>query len=574
MDGRELLKKEELNMEYNTNEKTKLEESQGDASGKYHKERGVTDATIYNSISNYVALFGQIIVLLYASTLISIEEMGIYNLLNQIYFFVTVVIIFGVLNTINKYIPMFDQKDQKEKANKIAYSFVSLTLSISILITLIFVFFSNSISLFFFNTVSVKPYLILMSITFLFVPNRILSQLLISRFEIKKNFIGTIIGNIIIVVSTLVFLYFFKSISAYLLGRILGESIAALILFIQLIRVFGKPQLKIIPKELLIFSIPLFLTSFLTYFSNYIYNFIFNFYFGDYSKLGFLYYITIFFNAFKTIFDSFDQILIVYYGIILNSEDGIEKYREKTNQISKIMQSLSFIVFIIFSNLAPILIIFVINLFSAPEFYFEGTLTTILFGFYFILMMFQYICATLYHIEKQSTIILIIHSLSTISYGFFYFTIIKLLGLIGIPIAYILGNAVYLTLTYTRIKKQIKPSFNKRALKINFISIIPTVFIVVPLVLFLPRFDTVIIVNLILFEIKVPLVAILIAIGTLTLSLLSYLIVSRKLSLYLDEDKALFQQFFNERLANIFIKIFIKTNKNNGGNVNEVHNDN
>ena len=252
---------------------------------------------------------------------------------------------------------MFDQKDQKEKANKIAYSFVSLTLSISILITLIFVFFSNSISLFFFNTVSVKPYLILMSITFLFVPNRILSQLLISRFEIKKNFFGQVTGNLTIIVSTMVFLYFYKSINAYLLGRILGESIAAIILFIQMIRVFGKPQLKIIPKELLIFSIPLFLTSFLTYFSNYIYNFIFNFYFGDYSKLGFLYYITIFFNAFKTIFDSFDQILIVYYGIILNSEDGIEKYREKTNQISKIMQSLSFIHVHNYSNLAPIVML-------------------------------------------------------------------------------------------------------------------------------------------------------------------------------------------------------------------------
>ena len=57
-----IIEKEELNMEYNTNEKQNLKKAQV-TSGKYHKERGVTDATIYNSISNYVALFGQIIVL-------------------------------------------------------------------------------------------------------------------------------------------------------------------------------------------------------------------------------------------------------------------------------------------------------------------------------------------------------------------------------------------------------------------------------------------------------------------------------------------------------------------------------
>jgi O-antigen/teichoic acid export membrane protein len=466
--------------------------------------------------------------------------------------------LFGVQNTVNRFIPDFDQKGQKDKANQIAYSIVSLNLAISIAITLVFVFFSDYISLFVFNTVSVKPYITMLSITFLFVPYRTISQALISRFEIKKNALGVVSGNIAIIAFTLIFLYLYRSIDAFLLGRILGEIVATVILVVQMIRVFGKPQLKIVPKKLVIFSIPLFLTSFLNYFSTYIYNFVFNFYFGDYAKLGFLYYINIFFSTFKAIFDSFDQILIVYYGIILNSEDGMKKYREKTNQISKLMQSLSFIIFIIYSHLAPILIMFVVSLFSQPDFYFEGTLTTILFGLHFIIMMLQYMCATLYHIEKGSNSIFIVHLFTSIAHALFYFSIIKFLGLVGIPVAYVLGNVVYLTLTYLRIKNKMKPSFNKRGLIINFISSIPA-FIMIPLlVLFLPRFDNVIIVNLMLFELKVPLVAIIIAIGVLAFSMISYLIISRRLKLFQDEDKELFRQFFNEKMANILIKIFIK----------------
>ena len=71
--------------------------------------------------------------------------------------------------------------------------------------------------------------------------------------------------------------------------------------------------------------------------------------------------------------------------------------------------------------------------------------------------------------------------------------------------------------------------------------------------------------------------ALIIALGTLILSLFSYLAISRRLCLFLDEDKVIFQQFFSKKVANILIKIFIpngKNNKNSGEDADKVHNDN
>lgn len=429
---------------------------------------------------NFFLFSGNIIISLIVPIFLNLEQVGVYKEIFQYFPLVSVFVLFGMVNTSSKFITKYDSTDQKSKSSAVAYYTLILNCVISLVFMILFIIFSQQLSLFLTGSTQYYKYVQLLSIQFLFIPISLLNQFFIIRYKFKHYIIGNIIGNILTVLLMIILLIRTHDISSYFYSAIIGQLFTTIYLVVFVFLKYRNPDFSVSFLELLKYAVPLYFGNILIYFRGYIYNIIFlKLVVNSTAPMGLLSYITTSFSVINSAFNSFNALLIVSYSNILYKEGSEREYTQLTYQLSRIYQILALITSFGFMLLSPIFIRFLTGIYKSPSLYSVGTITSILFGIYFFISTFYYIIPTVIVIHKTSYVLLLINGLATAVYLLGFFIFISHFGMIGIPIALSLGLISYIAIYYIDISW--KFSIKKRSVSIGFKKIIlyltPFVFI-------------------------------------------------------------------------------------------------
>lgn len=521
-------------------------------------------ALILTLLSNFTTI-ADFLVVIYASTILTLENVGLYNLLNQYVPILTILIGFGMTNTVTKLITSHDIKHEKNISSGIVYKITLLNCLFGILFSIFFIIFSANLSTLLTTTPNYAFYMKLIGIQLIFIPNTIFNQFFVVRFKFKVYMITNLIGNLLRIVVFIFILNRTHDISAYFYSTMIGQGFKFIFLLFAIFFTFKKPDFSYSFKKIIKYSFPLFIGRFILYFKQWAYFIILNFVLIYQSganiallQIGLLSYIKMIFNIVNVSFNSLNNVLTVYYSTILNEPDSSKKYQDLTYGLSRFFQILSFIIGFGFMIIAPLYVKFITTIFHYDDLFSIGTLTMILYGIYFLLSSYYYICPTVINIHKTSKTLLIIHLKSAIIYLAGYFIFIWFFGMIGIPIAQCVGFVSFLWLCKQDISKKLKIGFNVNSLKKISSSIIVAI-IIIPILYIFTKLDTkIIIFTALSLNISIPIYSIIINGFGIILGFSIFFIVIRHLKVFNESDKKFFNQLFGKNLGKILFKVFVK----------------
>lgn len=531
---------------------------------KLKPKSGIMKGAFSLTALNYITFIGDILTTIYTSVVISnIQEIGIYNALLQYVPIVNLIVVFGLKNTANKFVGMYDTQGELKKSAGVTYSILLFNCTISLLSSCLFLFLPTVfLKIITIDTVYIK-YAQLLGLTFLFTPILVLNHLLILRYEFKDYMIANLIGSVLRQVFLVYFLYNLQDISAFFYSTLIGNGFIFLYLLVRILFIYGKPSFRISYSEVIKFAIPIFLSQIFVYLKQYIYNLIFLLYFQDLAQMGLLYYIVKLFNLVLTLFNSLHSVLTVFYAPIIYKENRNEKYYQVSFEISKLFQLISFLFGMVFITISPFFIRFITEIYSYTGIYSIGTISMFLFGVFIVLNIFYYIPPTLVNLYKDSHRILKVHFFATIVYSGSYFIFIKLFGMPGIPIGQILGFITFLILNTREIRKELRIGFDVLSFKKILLSFIP--FVVISPILFWIGLKDQKYIPMTLSDrvVHFPLGTLIFTIILISVALLGTIYTMRKLSVFTKTDENLFNSLFGKKFGKLLCLIFIK--KGNDG---------
>ncbi|MHA1821314.1 MAG: lipopolysaccharide biosynthesis protein [Promethearchaeota archaeon] len=519
------------------------------------------------SFLNYIIFIGDSLISLYASQTLDLKQIGRYNVLTYLIPTFSIIILFGLDNISGKYIPKYDEQKEYNKSAGFVFMSTLFSMTISLIFFLIYLIFSKPISTFLIGTPDYQHYIILESFFFLFIPVGLFNLFLLARYKYKRYFFSNIIGYSIKIITFIYFINKNRDISAFFYATIFGEGIKFFLTLINLILTYKKPNFSIEFKNKVKFAFPLFINNLINLlFSFSIPNAIFYYFFKDLGQMGILYYFFIITNASNIIINSISNVLTIYYASIIASSKSKEELRERfykiTFGISRIFSIISFIIglsFIIFSSLF-IKIIFYLFHYSSD--YSIATIMMIIYGFYFIFSSYYYIVPAMLNIFKNSTIILGLQLLRSLSSILFYFVFIKTLGLPGITLSRTLAFIIYLYFCKIRIEKEnIKIGFDRRILAKLVIASIPFAILLPITYLYNLKDTSFFMLNIFGLLFKIPLNAIIITTLALVIGLVLFLLILRILEGFKEDEKKLLEEMLGKKIGKIIIFFIVKKSK-------------
>ena len=178
--------------------------------------KGIVRGVFSLTSLNYIVLSFDIIIVFYASSFqIDLESMGIYNSLMQYVPILTLFAVFGFRNTSNKFITMFDTKNERNKSAAVVYFMTIFNCSASVLFSSLFLLIPSFFSNLLLNSPDYAYYIQLLGINMIFIPIVVFNQFFVLRYKFKTYMIGNLIGNIIRFIAIIILLNITQDISAY-----------------------------------------------------------------------------------------------------------------------------------------------------------------------------------------------------------------------------------------------------------------------------------------------------------------------------------------------------------------------
>lgn len=525
-------------------------------------QRLMVKGTVSLTFFNYLIYIGDFIILIFTPIFLDLAEFGVYRWIYQAIPLITTIISFGLKSTAIKFITYYDSKNEQSKSSAIVYLIILITCGLSFLFTTVFMIFSEQISFILTKSIDNSYYVQLMAFILLFIPILVFNQFFIARYKFNIHIIGNFVGNLL----RLCFLWFFlfqtRNISSFFYAGLIGQGFTFFFLLINIFRVFKKPTFSISLKEIFKYSLPLYLGTFFTYIKSIFYIQIFNMFVSPEirdEQMGLLSYVIIFFNLVNMIYNTLNSVITVYYSTIIYEDNAQEEYTKITYQLSKIYIFISFLIGFGFMLISPLVIKILVTLFDYSELYTTGTITMILYGFYFLASTFYYIPPTLLNMYKKSYKIVKIKAFSVMIYLIGYFLFIGTLGMIGIPIGLTSGFLFYILLAKYYISKKFKIGFDRVFFFKMMISSIPII-ISIPLLYFFTIGDqSLLIIHLVGdLQFTIPYIVVIVNISVILIVLCIFILLSRKITLFSQSDAVLFKKLFGTKWGAIIYRIFVK----------------
>lgn len=515
-------------------------------------------------IRNYIFIFGNLLISIYASTILNIGDIGIYNLGSELVIFVSIIIVFGFSHAILKHIPLFESTNESRKASALAYYSWTFTCLIGLIASSTLFFFKRSFSILLFNDEIHENFMLFISIWILFVPNEVMSQIFISRYDFKKYLLANLLGECVLMIVRISLLITFRTIEAYFFSIILSEALKFVIFTMELFLTFRKPDFSLSFKKIIRYSMPFFAGNILNYFQFSISNLIVYFYFHDLQQIGILYYINFLNNLISNIFNSWHQVLVSLYSPVIYGENSKEKYKIMSQKISKYFQFLTFFIGLGFMAFVPVYVSIITTLYHYYTVFYQAVLTLYIFGLRYIFVFFDYVSPSIIVIEKGSIPILTIHAKVSGIYLLCYVITIAIFGLPGIPLSFLIGNLIFYYLIRRRVETHaFEIGFNKVSLRSIIIASIPA-FLAIPTIYFcVVTFKETIILSLIFFEIEFPIVAFLLSAGIFFVMMGAMLSLLRHFKFFSQDDADLLNQLLGKRLFGLISKFIYQRQAQN-----------
>ena len=149
-------------------------------------KQGLAKGFVTLTVLNNLTVIGDFVVMLFASTVLTLDDIGLYHLLFQIIPLFTLFINYGFVNTSTKFVPYYDSKKEEHKGAAVAYFITLLNCMFAIVIATIMLIFSNKFSILFTQTDDYSHYIKLTAIGLIFVPNATINQLFVVRYKIGR----------------------------------------------------------------------------------------------------------------------------------------------------------------------------------------------------------------------------------------------------------------------------------------------------------------------------------------------------------------------------------------------------
>lgn len=519
-----------------------------------------TIGTLAITTRNYIVTIAGFLIYLWASTILTAGDIGMFNLISQYVIFFAIFIGFGLSTTVQKYISQFISKNQEQKVAGIVYKILFLNCLIAIIFGSFFIFFNSNLAQIFLNSNDYSKYFFLVGFWLFFIPNDVLGQIFISTYQFKKYFYPIFFGDILGIILKIYFLLTYRNIDAFFLSVILSEGIKFALLWCEIALKFRKLDLSIKFREIIRYAFPLLLGNILNYCQYSISTFIFYYYYPDFNQLGILFYINFVYQAIYTFFSSMHNVLITYYGPIIHGENSSENYQILTFRLSKIFTIISFSIGLGVMCIGPFYFALICTLFNYSTIYSQAALTMIFFGVFFICLSYYFIGPAVIHTSKKSNVIVLIQAgVAAISIPA-YFILIRFFGMVGIPIAYTIGLLGYYYFSQrVNNKAGLRTSFDKNSLKKILFASLPATIIVPSLFFFcsndfLPAM-------IMVFNLQFPYIAF---IATLVLGgafFVLFFVLLRKMEFFINEDIPILQGMLGNKITNLISKILISKRK-------------
>jgi len=167
----------------------------GAISQKYRKR--IAQGFVVLTVLNNLTVMGDFFVMLFASTVLTLDKIGLYQLLFQFIPLFTIFINYGFINTSTKFVPYYDSKKDEQKAAAVAYFITILNCIFALIISVIMLLFSRQFSLLLTGTEIFWDYINLIAICLIFVPNATINQLFVVRYKFKPYLVGNLAGNLL-----------------------------------------------------------------------------------------------------------------------------------------------------------------------------------------------------------------------------------------------------------------------------------------------------------------------------------------------------------------------------------------
>jgi len=193
------------------------------------------------NLRTYIVFGITLIINLYTSTILPIGDIGIFNVVTNFVMLFSLFIIFGFSNTISKYLPKLESQNQKKEANATVYLSLVFNCGLALLIGIILIVFSEYFSVILFPSEAAKILSIYLGILVILIPNEIMGQAFIVRYNFGRYLIPFFTADIIAIVSKIYFLIVLQNIDAFFYSAIISETIKFVILFIEILITFGRP---------------------------------------------------------------------------------------------------------------------------------------------------------------------------------------------------------------------------------------------------------------------------------------------------------------------------------------------
>ena len=504
----------------------------------------------------------QLFIHLYASQFIRIDDIGIYNVLYQYYPLISLIIFFGMRETVSRFLPIYKFKEGKSEVKGLIYFTIILNSFIAFIFFGLIWSFSNQVSTLVFQTTDYSSLIKLFSLNLIFVPAQIFSLFFSSLYHFKTNFFINLIGNFLNYFTTILFLNIIGTVDSFFYGLLIGESFKFIFFLFKILFLFKIKDLKMHFKEILNYGFFMFLNNITIFIRTNLYNVIFYFFFQNNAKMGIWFFVNNIISLTRFGYESIRNVLTVYYTPIINNEDleiSKKSYYGVTSQLSRLMPIIGFLILIVFNNFSPIIIKTISFIYNENFHDFIDVMVTFgLYGIFFLIYCLIYLYPTLVHLYKKGHKLLILQLKVIPIYIIAYYFFIRYFGIVGIAISNIIGLSWYFLIIILEIRKKYQIGFDFSSLKKVFFAFSPGI-LSIPVMYYITLKELKsIYLNLGIIGFYFPLYEILIVVGLFSIVLFSIVLLIRKLKIFSSSDSKLFEDFLGKRFGEKLSKILIK----------------
>jgi len=389
------------------------------------------------------------------------EDFGLFNLALAIIVFISTLSILGLRSAILRYVPYYRIKNDNARVKGVLLSSLLISLFISMIFTVLVLFFAPQISYKIFNEPNLSSILRYLSITIIFSS---LSNLFIAAFAafkkvgytfFIKDFGETFVEIIFLILFFILGYRLSGAIAAYIISITFTFLLSFYVLEKKVFPLFkNKIKPKYLTKEMIFYSLPLIFTEFLVSIINWISTWILGI-FRNVYEVGIYNIVTPTVNLLVIV----PTALMTLYVPLIN--EAYSKSKGGLGEVKKLAKVTSHWVFLLNFPISIFLFVFskeFLGVLFKSE-YTVGALSLSILSISFMIFSLSHTYNWILIMLKKTKIVFTIMLISAIINTLFSYILIKPYGYLGAAIAaslaFIILTLIYIGYCYVKLKLQI-----------------------------------------------------------------------------------------------------------------------